>query len=81
MPRARSVANTCIIALTIPIFLSADKSERCRAFRRMSSFQRFASVHSSVHNQLNHQMNIESRARLKAPRDAALLEWCLLIAA
>jgi len=50
-------------------------------FRRMRSLQKFASVHSSVYNHFNHQRNIESRARLKSLRDAALLEWRELTAA
>jgi len=50
-------------------------------FRRMRSLQKFASMHSSVHNHFNHQRNIESRARFKSLRDAALLEWRELIAA
>jgi putative transposase len=41
-------------------------------FRRMRSLQKFASIHSSVHNHFNHQRNIESRARFKSLRDAAL---------
>jgi putative transposase len=50
-------------------------------FRRMRSLQKFASIHSSVYNHFNHQRNIESRARFKSLRDAALLEWRDLIAA
>jgi putative transposase len=50
-------------------------------FRRMRSLQKFASIHSSVYNHFNHQRNIESRARFKLLRDAALLEWRELIAA
>ena len=50
-------------------------------FRRMRSPQKFASIHSSVYNHFNHQKNIESRARFKLLRDAALLEWRALIVA
>ncbi len=50
-------------------------------FRRMRNLQKFVSVHSSVYNHFNHQRNIESRARFKSLRDAALLEWRGLIAA
>ena len=50
-------------------------------FRRMRSLQKFASIHSFVYNHFNHQRNIESRARFKSLRDAALLEWRELIAA
>jgi len=50
-------------------------------FRRMRSLQKFASIHSSVYNHFNHQRNIESRARFKSLRDAALLEWRELAAA
>ena len=49
-------------------------------FRRMRSLQKFAAMHSSVHNHFNHQRNVESRARFKSLRDAALLEWRDLIA-
>ncbi|MEM8635369.1 MAG: IS6 family transposase [Pseudomonadota bacterium] len=50
-------------------------------FRRMSHLQKFASMHFSVHNHFNHQRNIESRARFKSLRDAALQEWRELTAA
>ena len=50
-------------------------------FRRMRSLQKFVAIHSSVHNHFNHQRNIESRARFKSLRNAALLEWRELIAA
>ena len=50
-------------------------------FRRMRSLQKFAATHSSVHNHFNHQRNIESRARFKSLRDAALLQWRELAAA
>ena len=50
-------------------------------FRRMRSLQKFASIHSSVYNHFNHQRNIDSRARFKSLRDAALLEWRELVAA
>ncbi|KCZ50350.1 hypothetical protein HY3_14560 [Hyphomonas pacifica] len=50
-------------------------------FRRMRRLQKFASIHSSVYNHLNHQRNIESRARFKALRDVALLEWREMVAA
>ena len=50
-------------------------------FRRMRSLQKFASIHSSVYNHFNHQRNIESSARFKSLRDAALLEWRELLAA
>ncbi len=47
--------------------------------RRMRSLQKFVSIHTSVCNQFNHQSNIESRARFKSLRGAALLEWRELI--
>lgn len=50
-------------------------------FRRMRSLQKFASIHSSVYNHFNHQRNIESRAKLKSLRDAALREWRDLLVA
>lgn len=50
-------------------------------FRRMRRVWKFVSIHSSVHNHFNRQSNIESRARFKSLQDAALLEWCELVAA
>jgi len=50
-------------------------------FRRMRSLQKFAAMHSSVHDHFNHQRIIESRARYKHLRNAALVEWRDLIAA
>lgn len=50
-------------------------------FRRMRSLQKFASIHSSVYNHFNHQRNIESRAKFKSLRDAALREWRDLLVA
>ena len=49
-------------------------------FRQMRSLQKFASVHSSVHNHFYHQRNIERRTRFKDLRNAALDEWCGLLA-
>lgn len=52
-----------------------------RRFRQMKSLRKFVSVHSSVHNHFNHQRNIERRTRFKDLRNAALTEWCRLLAA
>ncbi len=39
------------------------------------------SGHASVRNHFNHQRNIDTRARFKSLRNAALLEWRELSAA
>ncbi|MEM7663918.1 MAG: IS6 family transposase [Pseudomonadota bacterium] len=49
-------------------------------FRRMRSLQKFASMHSSLHNHFNLDRHINSRTTFKSKRNAALIEWCELIA-
>ena len=43
-------------------------------FRRMRTFQKFASVHASVFNHFNQERALYSRQNLKANRAAALAE-------
>jgi putative transposase len=50
-------------------------------FRRMRSFQKFASTHSSAHNHFDLERHLCSRPNLKARRDAALREWRELLVA
>jgi hypothetical protein len=78
---ARNAAGTSTIALKTPIFRFGDERGRCHGSGACEVFRKFASIHSSVYNHFNHQRNIESRARFKSLRDAALLEWRELLAA
>ncbi len=48
--------------------------------RRMSNLQKFASTHASFHNNFNLDRHINHRQTIKTKRDAALLEWCQLLA-
>jgi putative transposase len=76
--------KSAVTSTIVPRILTLPFRRRERAmsrFRRMRSLQKFASMHSSVYNHFNHQSNIESRARFKSLRDAALLEWRDLLAA
>ena len=50
-------------------------------FRRMSTLQKFVSIHGSVHNHFNQQRHLTSRELFKARRNAALVEWRQLCAA
>ena len=50
-------------------------------FRRMRSFQKFATVHASVLNHFNSERSLYSRANFKLNRAAALAEWRQLGAA
>ena len=50
-------------------------------FRRMRSFQKFATVHASATNHFNSDRNLTSRAVLKKNRAVALAEWRQLAAA
>jgi len=50
-------------------------------FRRMRSLQKFVSIHSSVYNHFNFERHINTRARFKQKRDAALREWRDLLVA
>ena len=44
-------------------------------FRRMSSLQKFASVHANVYNQFNLERHLVDRTTFKERRSAALAEW------
>jgi putative transposase len=44
-------------------------------FRRMSSLQKFASVHANVHNHFNTERHLVDRSTFKQRRSAALAEW------
>jgi hypothetical protein len=81
MPGVRSAAGISTIALKIHIYHFADESGRCPVSGACEVCRKFASIHSSVYNHFNHQRNIESRARFKSLRDAALLEWREFVAA
>ena len=50
-------------------------------FRRMTSLQTFATVHSSVFNHFNHDRHLNRRDTFKETRTAALEEWRCLGAA
>lgn len=50
-------------------------------FRRMTSLQTFATVHSSVFNHFNHDRHLSRRGTFKESRTAALQEWRCLGAA
>jgi putative transposase len=49
-------------------------------FRRMSSLQKFASVHANVHNHFNLERHIVDRQTFKERRSASLAEWQKLLA-
>ena len=49
-------------------------------FRRMSNLQKFVSTHAAFHNHFDHDRHNNHRQTFKAKRDAALLEWCELLA-
>ena len=44
-------------------------------FRRMKTFQKFASVHGSVHNHFNQERHLISREDFKERRSQPLAEW------
>ncbi len=44
-------------------------------FRRMSSLQKFASVHANVHNHFNSERHLIDRSTIKQRRSAAYVEW------
>jgi putative transposase len=50
-------------------------------FRRMRSFQKFASVHASVYNHFNQERGLSTRPNFKLNRAVALAEWRGLCAA
>jgi putative transposase len=47
-------------------------------FRRMSSLQKFASVHASLHNHFSLERHLTDRATYKQRRSAAWAEWGLI---
>lgn len=47
-------------------------------FRRMSTLQKFASVHANVQNNFNLERHLVSRKTYKDRRSAALAEWQIL---
>ncbi len=47
-------------------------------FRRMSSLQKFASVHANVHNHFSLERHLVDRQTYKERRSAALAEWQIL---
>ena len=47
-------------------------------FRRMSTLQKFTSVHASFHNHFNHERHIIDRNTFKKRRSAAMAEWKIL---
>lgn len=44
-------------------------------FRRMSSLQKFASVHANVHNHFNSERHLVDRSTFMQRRSAAFAEW------
>jgi putative transposase len=49
-------------------------------FRRMTTLQKFSSVHASVHNHFNKDRHLTSRQSYKDQRSVALAEWQSLMA-
>ena len=47
-------------------------------FRRMSSLQKFASVHANVHNHFNLERHLVDRQTYKERRSAALAKWRII---
>ena len=47
-------------------------------FRRMSTLQKFTSVHAALHNHFNHDRHLTSLTTYKANRSAAMAEWRIL---
>jgi putative transposase len=59
--------------------LSFRRRERAMLrFRRMTSLQKFASVHANVHNHFSLERHLVDRQTYQARRSAALVEWGLL---
>jgi putative transposase len=59
--------------------LSFRRRERAMLrFRRMSSLQKFASVHANVHNHFNLERHLVDRQTYKERRSAAVAEWQIL---
>jgi putative transposase len=49
-------------------------------FRRMSTLQKFTSVHAALHNHFNHERHLIDRNTYKTRRSAAMAEWRILAA-
>jgi putative transposase len=49
-------------------------------FRDLKTLQKFAAVHASIYNQFNQDRPLNRRDIFKQSRDAALAEWCELMA-
>ena len=49
-------------------------------FRRMKTFQKFASVHAQIHNHFSQERHLVSRQIYKERRSAALAEWQAVMA-
>src|SRR5450432_1016966 len=49
-------------------------------FRRMSTLQKFTSVHAALHNHFNHERHLIDRDTYKTRRSAAMAEWRILAA-
>jgi len=47
-------------------------------FRRMSTLQKFASVHAALHNHFNHERHLIDRRTYKSRRSAAMVAWRIL---
>ena len=47
-------------------------------FRRMSSLQKFASVHANLHNHFALERHLVDRQTYKERRSAALAEWQII---
>ena len=47
-------------------------------FRRMSTLQKFTSVHASFHNHVNHERHLIDRNIYTSRRSAAMVEWRIL---
>jgi putative transposase len=56
--------------------LSFRRRERAMLkFRRLSTLQKFASVHHSIHNHFNSERHLVDRQTYRTRRSAALAEW------
>ena len=49
-------------------------------FRRMTTLQKFSSIHAQVHNHFNHERHLVSREIYKLRRSAALAAWRAVMA-
>ena len=56
--------------------LSFRRRERAMLrFRRLSTFQKFTSIHSQIYNHFNHQRHLQKRHNFKKLRNVSLSEW------